>query len=68
LVYAVSKEIGVFAQTIYKWLLTLKDSVHMTEQQRTPEDWTLPGKNEALLEVASLSPEAEDDWIRSRFL
>ena len=67
-VCAVSKETGISAQTIYHWIKALKDSVPMTEQQRTPEDWTLPEKNEALLEAASLSPEEEGEWLRKKGL
>jgi len=67
-VYAISKETGISTQTIYKWLRILKDSVHMTDQQRTPDDWTLPEKNEALLEAASLSPEEEGEWLRNKGL
>jgi len=67
-VYTVSKETGISTQTLYNWLRILKDSVPMTEQQRTPEDWTLPEKNEALIEAASLSPEEEGEWLRKKGL
>lgn len=67
-VYAVGQDTGISVQTIYKWLRTLKDSVPMAEQERTPEDWSLPEKNEALLEAAGLSPEEEGEWLRRKGL
>jgi len=40
----------------------------MTKQQRIPEDWTLPEKNQAIIEVASLSLEEEGEWLRKNGL
>jgi len=66
--YAVSQETGISVQTIYKWLRDLKDSVHMTDHKRTPEEWTLPEKNEAIIEAAGLSPEEQGEWLRRKGL
>lgn len=59
-----SEETNVSIQTLYKWLRDLKDSVEMADYKKTPEEWTLSEKNAALLEVASLSPEEEGEWLR----
>lgn len=59
-----SKETGVSIQTLYKWLRELKDSVGMEDYKKTPEEWTLPEKHNALLEFAALSPEEEGEWLR----
>ena len=64
----ISQETGIAPQTIYNWMQKLKDSIHMKEQERTPEDWTLPEKNAALLEAATLSPEEEGEWLRKNGL
>ncbi len=66
--YAVSQETGISVQTIYKWLRDLKDSVHMADYQKTPEEWTLPEKNEAIIEAAGLSPEEQGEWLRKKGL
>ncbi len=36
----------------------------MSDYKRTPEEWTLLEKQEALLTVAGLSPEEEGEWLR----
>ncbi len=65
---AVAQETGISVQTIYNWLRTLKDSVQMADHEKTPEEWTLPEKNIALMEAAALSPEEEGEWLRRKGL
>lgn len=67
-VSTLSKETGISAQTLYNWLQKLKETVEMSDQKRTPEEWSLPEKNEALLEAAALSPEAKGEWLRHKGL
>ena len=65
---AVAKETGISVQTIYNWLRVLKDSIQMADHKRTPEEWTLPEKNEAIIEAAGLSPEEQGEWLRTKGL
>jgi len=64
----ISKETGISTPTLYSWLNKLKEEVEMSDQNRTPEEWTLSEKNAALLEVASLSPDEEGEWLRRKGL
>lgn len=61
---AIARETGISIQTIYSWLRRLKDNVKMTDHAKTPDEWTLTERNEALMETASLSPEEEGEWLR----
>lgn len=40
----------------------------MADHEKTPEDWTLPEKNKALIEAAGLSPEEQGEWLRKNGL
>ena len=59
-----SKETGISTPTLYSWLTKLKEEVQMSDQNRTPEEWTIAEKYAALLEVAALSPEEQGEWLR----
>jgi transposase-like protein len=50
--------------TLYNWLHQLKEDVEVSDYKRTPEEWSLLEKQEALLTVAGLSPEEEGEWLR----
>lgn len=63
-VQELSEDTGVSQQTLYNWLHQLKEDVEMSDYKRTPEEWTLPEKQEALLTVAGLPPEEEGEWLR----
>lgn len=64
----VSEETGVSLQTVYKWLRDLKDSVQMSDHNRAPDEWTLPEKNTAIMEIAELSPDEQGEWLRKKGL
>ena len=64
----ISKETGITLQTLYKWVRDLKESVEMSDYKKTPDDCTLPEKNEAILEYFSLSPEEQGEWLRRKGL
>jgi transposase-like protein len=59
-----SEDTGVSQQTLYNWLHQLKEDVEVSDYKRTPEEWSLLEKQEALLTVAGLSPEEEGEWLR----
>ncbi len=59
-----SEDTGISQQTLHNWLNQLKEDVEMSDYKRTPEEWTLLEKQEALLTVAGLSPEEEGEWLR----
>ena len=63
-VQELSEDTGVSQQTLYNWLHQLKEDVEMSDYKRTPEEWSLSEKQEALITVAGLSPEEEGEWLR----
>ncbi len=63
-----SEDTGVSQQTLHNWLNQLREEVEMSDYKRTPEEWTLPEKHEALVSVAKLSPEEEGEWLRQNGL
>lgn len=67
-VSALSAETGISAQSLYNWLSKLKETIEMSDQKRTPEEWSLPEKNEALLAAAALPPEEKGEWLRRKGL
>ena len=64
----ISKETGVSIQTLYNWISSLKESIEMSDYQRTPEEWTLPEKHQAIMEYTALSPEEQGEWLRRQGL
>lgn len=60
----VSEDTGVSIPTLYNWLNKLKESVELANFKKTPEEWTLSEKSDALLDSASLSPEEQGVWLR----
>jgi transposase-like protein len=60
----ISEETGVSTGSLYNWLTKYKESVELTDYRKTPEEWTLTEKCEALLESAALSPEEQGEWLR----
>ncbi len=40
----------------------------MADHDKTPDEWTLPEKNEAIIEAAGLSPEEQGEWLRKKGL
>ena len=60
----ISEETGVSTASLYNWLSKFKEQVELADYKKTPEEWTLPDKNNALLETAALSPEEQGEWLR----
>lgn len=60
----ISEETGVSTASLYNWLTKYKESVELSDYRRTPEEWTLLEKQDALLKSASLSPEEQGEWLR----
>lgn len=64
----ISEETGVSTGSLYNWLTKFKESVELADYRKTPEEWTLAEKHEALLESAALSPEEQGEWLRRKGL
>jgi transposase-like protein len=60
----ISEETGVAIPTLYNWLKKYKDNVELADYKKTPEEWTLSEKSEALMGVINLSPEEQGEWLR----
>ena len=60
----ISKDTGASTQTLYNWIKKFKESIALADQNKTPEEWTLPEKSKALFEYAALSPEEKGEWLR----
>lgn len=63
-VHEISEETGVAIPTLYNWLKKYREQIELANYQKTPEEWALPEKSNALLEVAALSPEEQGEWLR----
>ena len=62
----ISEQSGVAIPTLYSWLKKYKELVEMTDYKRTPEEWSLVEKQEALVKSASLSSDELGGWLRSK--
>lgn len=67
-VLKISKETGISAQTLYNWLSRYKENLEMADYNKTPDEWTLIEKQQALIEAASMSPEEKGEWLRHKGL
>ena len=67
-VLQISKETGISAQTLYNWLNRYRENLEMTDYRKSPEEWTLLEKQQALLESAPMSPEEKGEWLRHKGL
>jgi len=63
-VQEMSEDTGVSQQTLHNWLHQLREDVAMSDYKRTPEEWSLLEKQEALLLTAGMSPEEDGEWLR----
>ena len=59
-----SEETGVTTATLYAWLRKYREQVELADYRKTPEEWTLLEKTNALLETAAQSPEEQGEWLR----
>jgi len=55
---------GISVPTLYSWLKKYKESMEMADYKRSPEEWSLIEKQQALLETAGLGEQALGEWLR----
>jgi len=60
----ISEEYGISAPTLYKWLKKYKESMEMANYKRSPEEWSLIEKHQALLETTGLGEQKLGEWLR----
>lgn len=63
----ISEETGIHAATLYKWIRD-KKSGRMSGKRRSPRNWSLMAKQEALLEASKKSDEELGHWLREKGL
>ena len=64
----ISEEYGVTTTTLYSWLKKYKESALMTDGKRTPDEWSLVEKQEAIVEAAALDDTQLGEWLRRKGL
>jgi transposase-like protein len=68
-VAGLSRELGVSEQTLYNWRKQFRVITGREEQkERTPRQWTVPERYDAILHAASLTEETYGEWLRAQGL
>jgi len=63
-----SRELGVSEQTLYNWRNRFRVASGMEDLRRTPRQWTVQERYDAILHAASLTEETYGEWLRTQGL
>jgi transposase-like protein len=63
-----SRELGVSEQTLYNWRNRFRVASGMEDLRRTPRQWTVQERYDAILHATSLTEETYGEWLRTQGL